>query len=291
MHYETFQPAPVLRPFVRGLYYFKGDVGDSDTFHTFRFPSDGGPELILNLGDPFAAGCCESRLHTFSGASIVGPLSCNLITRAAGLTAFVAVRFRPGSMIPFFHLPSDELTDRSTTLDTVWGPFGGQIQDQVQRARTPAAAAAAVQSALCAKRISSYRPDRRMQQAAETIAVRRGLVRVGQLARSAGLSRRQFERRFKRMAGLSPKRLCRIVRFSNLCGRMERSEQQDWAQNALACGYSDQAHMIRECRFFTGHSPQAYLRQRSPLEAAIHDTPASMSHLFNTAAPHSAIMR
>ena len=290
MFYQAFQPDPALRSYVSGLYFFMGDVGDPGSTHTFRFPSDGGPELILNLGDPFAAGCSDSRLRTFTGASIIGPLSCNLLTHASGLTAFVAVRFRPGGMGPFFDLPAEELTDWSTELDTLWGTFGRQMQQQVADARTPASAADAVQSALKAKRRQAYRADRGMHQAIDTITASHGLVRVGHLARSAGLSRRQFERRFRRMAGLSPKRLCRIVRFANLCRCMAAGVRPDWAQTALACGYSDQAHMIRECRFFTGHSPQAYLRHRSPLEAAIYDDPAPMSHLFNTTTPASAIV-
>ncbi len=290
MRYEAFQPDPALRPYVRGLYYFMGDAGAPGITHTFRFPSDGGPELILNLGEPFAAGCSENRLRRFTGASIIGPLSCHLLTQVSGLTAFVAVRFRPGGMAPFFGLPSEELTDRSTELDTLWGAFGKQVQQQVADAPTPTSAAAAVQSALRTKRSHAHQADRHMLRAVDTITASHGLVRIGHLARTAGLSRRQFERRFKRMAGLSPKRLCRIVRFAKLCRCIGTGRRQGWAQTALACGYSDQSHMIRECRFFTGHSPHAYLRHRSPLEAAIFDDPAPMSHLFNTAATASAIV-
>ena len=89
-------------------------------------------ELILNLGDPFAAGSCETRLRTFSGFSIIGPLSCHLLTRTAGTAAFLAVRFRPGGMAPFFNVPSYELTDRIADMETFWGTFGKQTEQQVR---------------------------------------------------------------------------------------------------------------------------------------------------------------
>lgn len=273
MHYEAFHPCPALKPYVRSVYYFLGDAGGTGAPYRFRFPSDGGPELIINLGDPFAAGSCDDRLQTFSGGSIIGPLSCQLLTRAAGLTSFVAVRFRPGGMAPFFDLPADELTDRSADITTFWGPFGRQTEQQAKAARTPADAAAVVQAALGARRSLRHSPDARMNRAIDAILACQGSLRVGRLAQAAGLSRRQFERRFKRMAGLSPKRMCRIVRFANLCSQINGISRHEWAQIALDCGYSDQAHMIRECRYFTGHSPQVYLRQRSPLEAAILERP------------------
>ena len=282
MIYQAFQPDAALRPHVRALYYFCGDQGDSRVPHTFRFPSDGGPELLFNLGDPFEAGNCESRLQTFSGGSMIGPLSCHLLTRTAGLTAFVAVRFRPGGTAPFLDVPSHELTDLSVDIGTIWGPFAKDTEQRVKEARTPADAVSIVQGALWSRRSPRFSPDWRMDLAIDAIFASRGCLRVGHLAGAAGLSRRQFERRFKRVVGLSAKRLCRIVRFATLCSRISGSGQHRWARIALACGYSDQAHMIRECRFFTGHSPQAYLKHRSPLEDAIFTPSVPMSHLFNT---------
>lgn len=290
MHYEAFQPDSSLRPYVRSLYFFRGDAGVPGTSHTFCFPSDGGPELILNLGDPFAAGCCEARLRTFSNASIIGPLSCRLMTQTSGLTAFLAVRFRPGGLAPFFDVPPGELTDLSAGIDTFWGPFGRHTQQQVQDARTPAAAAAIVQEALCIKRSHAFIPDRPMSRAIDTIFASCGRVRVGLLARTIELSRRQFERRFKQWVGLSPKRLCRIVRFATVFSMIDRHHPRDWAQTAATCGYSDQAHLIRDCRFFTGHSPESYLKHRSPLEDAIFGSPPAVSYLFNTPPATSAIM-
>lgn len=56
----------------------------------------------------------------------------------------------------------------------------------------------------------------------------------------------------------------------------------DWADLAISSGYSDQAHLIRECKYFTGHSPLSYLKNRSSLEHAVTGSADTMSHFFNT---------
>ncbi|MGE0590939.1 MAG: AraC family transcriptional regulator [Vicinamibacterales bacterium] len=47
-----------------------------------------------------------------------------------------------------------------------------------------------------------------------------------------------------------------------------RSGSAPWDELALAAGFSDQAHLVRECTAITGVTPTAYLRARP--EAAHH---------------------
>lgn len=96
-----------------------------------------------------------------------------------------------------------------------------------------------------------------------------GQIRISDLAGRVGLSLRQFERRFTSFVGLNPKRLCRISRFANILSSFDNSYKQSWVGKAMDGGYSDHAHFIRECKFFTGLSPIIYLAQRSPLEVAV----------------------
>jgi transcriptional regulator GlxA family with amidase domain len=85
----------------------------------------------------------------------------------------------------------------------------------------------------------------------------RGQLRVEQLAEKVGWSRRQIEREFRSGVGVSPKVLARIIRFQNLLRLVGESELREWADVALAVGYADQPHMVREFREFSGQSPTA----------------------------------
>lgn len=77
------------------------------------------------------------------------------------------------------------------------------------------------------------------------------------LADWQGISRRQFERRFRRQFGQSwrayrQQRRCARTLMLAVCGRPQIPSLVDVALDA---GYCDQAHFNRDTRRFTGHSP------------------------------------
>ena len=88
-------------------------------------------------------------------------------------------------------------------------------------------------------------------------------VRVGDLSDAAGLSPRRFIEVFEREVGLTPKLYARIQRFHGVKRDLAaRGAPTSWTAFALARGYFDQSHMIREFVGFSGMSPTSYLRSR-----------------------------
>jgi len=58
--------------------------------------------------------------------------------------------------------------------------------------------------------------------------------------------------------GLSPRQLCRSLRFKSVFRHLAASSGDPWTSTALACGYCDQSHMIRDFKHYAGASPAAY---------------------------------
>jgi AraC-like DNA-binding protein len=73
---------------------------------------------------------------------------------------------------------------------------------------------------------------------------------------TAKRSTRQIEREFKKSLGLSPKKLCRILRFKRATELLKTN--MDYAQVALECGYYDQSHMINDFKDLSHKSPGAF---------------------------------
>jgi methylphosphotriester-DNA--protein-cysteine methyltransferase len=89
-------------------------------------------------------------------------------------------------------------------------------------------------------------------------------VRVAHVAAVVGLSQRRFIEVFEREVGLTPKFYARIQRFHRVKHRIAAlGKPESWATLALACGYFDQSHMIRDFVAFSGMSPTGYLRSRT----------------------------
>lgn len=269
MHFKAFRPSPVLEPYIRSYYYFNSGVKKDGTETVARYPSDGGPQLVVNLGDTFLAGSRTDNLKHFTGCRLLGTLTRQLITKSGGGAAFLAIRFRPGKLGLFSGVRSSELTNTSANLESLLGPFGKGIEQRLFNFDTIEQMLQYFESCLLSRLQPEPLFDTKISAAVDLIEQSNGQLRVGNLADHLGLSLRQFERRFTNWVGLKPKRYCRICRFNNILKSFDQAHGQSWVTRAMDSGYSDHAHFIRECKFFTGASPESYLTLRSPLEVAV----------------------
>lgn len=98
-----------------------------------------------------------------------------------------------------------------------------------------------------------------------------GQVSVAYLCSELGWSRKRLVARFREDIGISPKTAGRIIRFERLQQRLRRRKggPVSWADLAIQCGYSDQAHLVREVGRLAGVTPTALLR-----ETFLQDAPA-----------------
>jgi transcriptional regulator GlxA family with amidase domain len=103
-------------------------------------------------------------------------------------------------------------------------------------------------------------------KALHTLEANQGRVSIEDLATGTRLSSRQLEPKFRERVGISPKKLCRNIRFKNVFKHLTDFPAENWASVALACGYYDQAHMIRDFRHFTGVSPTVYFDRQLGME-------------------------
>jgi transcriptional regulator GlxA family with amidase domain len=70
------------------------------------------------------------------------------------------------------------------------------------------------------------------------------------------MSRRHLERQFREHVGLGAKHLARISRVHSALALLQQQPSMSGAEIAAACGYSDQAHLIRECKQLSGRTPE-----------------------------------
>lgn len=215
---------------------------------------DGCIEWIFHLGAPFQRLLPSNQWETQPRSFVVGEMTRFLVLQAIGPLATMGVRFRPGRAYRFLPFPVDVLTDETTTTGDVWGGEGKDIEESVLEARSDFERMHLVEKFLLS-RIGSVDSHPWFDAAIAEIMRSRGMVRVEQLAGKINLSSRQLEREFRAKAGLSPKALARIIRFQNLLRLVGESNLREWATLALAGGYADQSHMVREFRDFSGQSP------------------------------------
>lgn len=89
-------------------------------------------------------------------------------------------------------------------------------------------------------------------------------VSTPELSDMACLGPKQFNRVFLDYVGATPKDFARIVRMQRALFKIQRDPSLSFAQLAYEAGFSDQSHMIKEFKLFSGYTPQEYLGVCAP---------------------------
>ena len=254
MNYAEHRPPARLSPFIECIWIASGPAPAATAFESVL--PDGCPEWIFHLAAPYQALRADGTAAVQPASLLVGQMTRPLRIAPTGPVRTMGIRFRPGGAHPFFDVPLDALTGGSAPTRDVWsGGEGRRVEDAVLNAPDDGARRALLEDFL-ARRLDAARFDgHRIAAAAGTLLRRHGRMRVAELARRSGWSRRQLEREFRRRVGVSPKTLARIARFQNLLRLSGRDAARSWSDLAAACGYADQAHLVREFREFAGVTP------------------------------------
>ncbi|MCT2582875.1 AraC family transcriptional regulator [Actinophytocola gossypii] len=92
-----------------------------------------------------------------------------------------------------------------------------------------------------------------------------GTVTITELARNTALSTRQLSALVNRELGIGPKALARLMRFDRVVAaigtEVRAGRRPRLAEIAHGCGFSDQSHLVRDFRRFTGTSPTGFLAE------------------------------
>ena len=95
-----------------------------------------------------------------------------------------------------------------------------------------------------------------------------GQVEIGRLAKELGCSRKHLVAQFHEQIGAAPENHrahpALPARRAPVQPRDARTSPVSGADVAIACGYFDQAHFIKDFRQLAGITPTEYLRQRIP---------------------------
>ncbi|SNR91979.1 transcriptional regulator, AraC family [Streptosporangium subroseum] len=91
---------------------------------------------------------------------------------------------------------------------------------------------------------------------------------VGELSDIMGLSPRHPRRLVEQHTGLTPKTIQQVARLHHAIRGATTDDRAGIAQIAASTGYSDQAHLGRDVRRFSGLTPAALFEHASPLVMA-----------------------
>jgi len=256
MLYQTFRPSIRLAPYVRFFWALEAEVARGEEF-VHRSMADGCVEMVFHYRAAFDEIDAEGN-RTFSPISSIQAQS-TAFRRFSTNESFgiFGAYLYPYAIPRLFTYPASDFTNISPDLESVFGSEGKLLEERMTSAGDNEARAEIASRFLESKLSVSTRKLPSIHHAIHSVLDAAGDIRISELAREYALSTRQFERKFKEFAGLSPKLYSRVARFQ-AATQHKLAGVRDLTEIAYACGYYDQSHFINDFRQFSGYTPKEY---------------------------------
>ena len=273
---------PPLSRFVECIWYSARRVSSHPRE---RALATGAVTLIIRLeGEPLRIFDSDADVQgrCFRESLVWGPRGSHVVTDTARRGAVVGVQFKPGGAGPVLGLPASELTGVHVSLSDVWGAAARRLRENLLDAPTTEILFQRLEIELLA-RISRRRfPHPAATHALSVLAATPETALIGRIQKDTGYSPKRFIALFSSAVGLTPKLYSRIGRFQSVIRAVSQGAKADWAQVALDCGYSDQSHLNREFRIFSGVTPSAYRPVSPDRPHHVVAAPQPRKNLFKT---------
>jgi AraC-like DNA-binding protein len=257
-------PAAALRPYVAEYVGYRSEAGPravhkgvASPHLTFILCLDGAVEMLANADPTRPPGTFEalvSGLHD-------GPAEIASGARQAGLQLRLTWR----GARALLGIPAGELAGDTVDLAAVLGRRLGPLRERLAEqpdwpARFAVLDAGLAELAAHGRGEDGVRPE--VGYAWDRLAETGGNLRIAELAREVGWSRRHLAELFRVEIGVGPKAAARLIRFERACDRLRGPERASLATVAADAGYVDQAHLSRDFRDLAGLTATEWLTER-----------------------------
>jgi len=256
-------PAPGLRPHVASYTGYRLEAAPPSTHQgvpsghlTFLLCLDGAVEVLANADPRRAPGtfvAFVSGLHDAPAVVALGEPQTGLQLRLTwrGARALLGT-------------PAGELAGDTVDLAALLGRRAERLVDTLAGEATWAGTFARLDAelgALAARGTGDRGVPPEVGYAWDRLEQTGGALRIADLAREVGWSRRHLATRFRREVGLAPKAAARVIRFERACGLLRGPWRPPLASVAADCGYVDQAHLSRDFKDLAGLTATAWLAE------------------------------
>lgn len=254
------RPAPALRRWVGAYTGYRSEAGPPGTHQgvpsahlTFLLCVDGAVEMVSNADPTRPPGTFTAMVAGLHD----GPATIATGTAQTGLQLRLTWR----GARALLGVPAGELAGDTVDLAALLGARTGPLLERLADAGTWEQRFARLDEELAALAGSAdgVRPE--VGYAWDRLEETGGTLRIADLAREVGWSRRHLADQLRRETGLAPKAAARVIRFERACDRL-RFTTDPLATVAADCGYVDQAHLSRDFRDLAGQTATQWLGER-----------------------------
>jgi AraC-like DNA-binding protein len=252
---EQYHPHPLLQPFIKRFLIIESDHGMRNNI----LPDT---SIVMAFRLKGSVSFTEEGTHNDLATSVItGIRTSSRIIEYSKKASTLLVIFKEGGAAAFFSAPMHALSGISLSLDDlIQCRKIREVEERLAAAKDNVERIAIVESFLLSE-LKKTKHDELILHTIQKIQIAKGNIRIRELLTELHISRDPFEKRFRRIAGTSPKQFAGIVRLRHLIDHY--TDATSFTDAAHQAGYFDQAHFIKDFRSFTGQTPHEFFK--SPL--------------------------
>lgn len=270
MDYQTFEPGSALQEFVK-CYWTLESQEEPNTERQTIVP-DGCMEMIFHYGDLYRQYTNAQNSILQPRCFVIGQLTQPLEIEPTGVTGIFSVRFHPEGFLPFASIPIKEMENTAVSLEKLFGNEGFEIGQKIGNATATRERIQAIESFLLNRLTDIHTIDRIIKTTVETILTANGQLSIDQLSKQVHINRRQLERKFATVIGLSPKQLSKTIRLQATLKMLLAQQFSSLTALAYQGEYYDQAHFIKDFKELTGLTPKEFYGDHLKMSSLFYGT-------------------
>jgi AraC-like DNA-binding protein len=262
MHHQEFEPPEELRDAIKCFWYNSRDFGEHES--SFEIVPDGYAEIIFHFGSPCSISY-NGVVQPLPSPCMMGLLNQPVIVTTKDRFEVIGIRCFPWTVFDLLGLQSGK--DGVHIFEHPIARLQSTLKKLIRAEKIAEALAMVKQYFLDAR--SGIAIDSMLFRAGVAMREANGTIPVSQVAAAAHATVRTLERKFKQSSGYTVKDVSALMRFEQVRNQLWLNPDSNIAGLAHEFGYTDQSHLSREFKRYSGTTPAAFARKAKKGKQAV----------------------
>jgi AraC-like DNA-binding protein len=262
MQHQEFEPPEELRDTIKCFWYNRRDTGEQQS--SFEVQPDGYAEIIFYFGS-LRSISYNGGLQSLPSPFMMGLLNQPVLFYTTNHLEIIGIRCFPWTVFDLLGLPSGK--DGVRIFEHPVARLQSTLEECIHAGRIHEALAQVKQYFLDAR--SGIALDSMLFKAGFAMREANGTMPVSQVAAAAHATVRTLERNFKQSSGYTVKDVSGLIRFEQVRNQLWLYPNSNLASLAHELGYTDQSHLSREFKRYSGTTPAAFARKAKKGKQAV----------------------
>lgn len=255
MQHQEFAPPEELQDTIKCFWYNRR--ASEELQPSFEVVPDGYAEIIFYFGELFSIAYHEGT-RPLPSPFMIGLLNKPAVFYTKDHLEIIGIRCFPWTVFDLLGLPSGK--DGLQVFEHPIAQLQSQLSMYIEAGEIDEAIALLKQYFLNTR--LQIATDTMLFKAGDAIREAKGTMPVSQVAAAAHATVRTLERKFKQSSGYTVKDVSGLMRFEQVRNQLWLDPATNIASLAHELGYTDQSHLSREFKRYSGTTPAAFARKR-----------------------------